>query len=152
MAAVRRLAARRPATSPGAHDAGRRHAHPGGRAVHVLVVDDVEDNREIYTEYLAHHGFHVEQAIHGEEALRKIAATHPDVIVMDLAMPVLDGWEATQRIKTDDATKHIVVIALTGHVYGDNLRRAHEVGADAVLTKPCTPETLLDLIRQLVDA
>lgn len=140
---MRRAAARRP--SP------RRHAHRGGHPVHVLVVDDVEDNRNIYATYLTHQGFHVEQAVDGEDALAKIAAAKPDVIVMDLTMPVLDGWEATRRIKADAATNDIVVIALTGHVYGESLRRAEEAGADAVLTKPCTPEALFELIAELLD-
>lgn len=151
MAGSRRKAERRRATPPVVHESGARPLHLKGNGRLVLVVDDVEDNREIYAGYFAHHGFRVEEACDGAEALDKIAQTMPDVIIMDLAMPVLDGWETTRRIKSDERTKHIVVVAVTGHVFGENLRRAEEAGADAVLTKPCRPHDVLEIVVQLLD-
>lgn len=74
----------------------------------------------------------------------------PDLVVMDLAMPIVDGWEATRQIKAHPKTMHIPVIALTGHVTQQNLDRAREAGADAVVTKPCTPQDLLVVVRRLL--
>lgn len=116
----------------------------------VLVVDDFADNRELYASALADAGYPVEQAENGQEALDFIGAHRPAVVVMDLSMPVLDGWEATKRIKSDPATADVVVIALTGHATNFGLQRAKEAGADAVLTKPCLPQDLLALLRSLL--
>ncbi len=116
----------------------------------MLVVDDFADNRELYASALADAGYPVEQAENGQEALDFIGAHRPAVVVMDLSMPVLDGWEATKRIKSDPATADVVVIALTGHATNFGLQRAKEAGADAVLTKPCLPQDLLALLRSLL--
>ena len=81
----------------------------------VLVVDDFEDNRAMYVEYLQFQGLRVAEAVNGEEAVERAIALLPAVIIMDLSLPVMDGWEATRRIKGDPRTKHIKVVALTGH-------------------------------------
>jgi CheY-like chemotaxis protein len=113
-------------------------------------VDDAAEAREMYGLYLVHVGLRVEHAGDGDHALWKVVWLKPDLVVMDLAMPVLDGWEATYEMKTHARTKHIPVIALTGRVLPDDLQRAHDAGADAVLTKPCTPEALFVVVRQLL--
>lgn len=115
----------------------------------VLVVDDFADNRELYAATLAEAGYQVEQAENGQEALDFIGRLRPAIVVMDLSMPILDGWEATRRIKGDPDTSDIVVVALTGHATNFGLQRAKEAGADAVLTKPCLPDDLLALLRSL---
>lgn len=116
----------------------------------ILIVDDAEENRVLYGEYLSVHGLHVGHAVDGEHAVLKVVRLRPDLIVMDLAMPVLDGWEATRWIKAHPKTRHIPVIAVTGRALEQDLRRAYAAGADAVLVKPCPPEVLLESIRELL--
>ena len=116
----------------------------------VLLVDDAEDNREVYAQFLEFAGFRVEFAVDGIEAVDKAAALRPDVIVMDLSLPRMDGWEATRRIKDAPATRDIPVIALTGHAVSESKRRAQEVGCAGYLTKPCLPEALVSEIRRLL--
>lgn len=113
----------------------------------VLVVDDFEDNRAMYVEYLEFHGFRVAEAVNGEDAIAKTAALQPAVIVMDLSLPVVDGWEATRRLKADPATKHVIIIALTGHAEPSHARNAHAAGCDEFVAKPCLPEDLLVRVR-----
>jgi CheY-like chemotaxis protein len=116
----------------------------------VLVVDDYDDNRALYASTVREAGYHVEEARDGAEALEKIGTTRPAVIIMDLSMPVLDGWETTRRIKADPRTADIVVIAVTGHGTNFGIQRATEAGAAAVLTKPCEPHDLLGVLRSVV--
>jgi two-component system, cell cycle response regulator DivK len=116
----------------------------------VLLVDDSEDNREVYAQYLTFNGFRVEIAVDGVEAVEKAASVHPDVIVMDLSLPRLDGWEATRQIKSAPATSKIPVIALTGHAVSESKRKALEAGCSGYLTKPCLPDVLVSEIRRLV--
>lgn len=118
----------------------------------VLVVDDFDDNRLLYTTTIAEAGYPVEEAVNGEEALAKVGAHRPAVIIMDLSMPVLDGWEAIRRLKADPRSAGIVIIALTGHATNYGLQKATDAGADAVLTKPCLPEDLLGVIGALLPA
>jgi len=126
---------------------------PGGRratadAPLVLVVDDFEDNRAMYVEYLEFQGFRVAEAVNGEEAVARTKALHPAVVVMDLSLPVMDGWEATRRIKADPTTAKICVIALTGHAEPAHAKKALDAGCDDFVPKPCLPENLLARIRQ----
>ena len=121
-----------------------------GDAPLVLLVDDAEDNREVYAQFLHFAGFRVEFAVDGVEAIEKASSLHPDVIVMDLSLPRMDGWEATRRIKSDPGTRGIPVIALTGHAVSESKRRAQEVGCSGYLTKPCLPDVLVSEIRRLV--
>jgi len=116
----------------------------------VLLVDDSEDNREVYAQYLSFSGFRVEIAVDGVEAVEKAGRLHPDVIVMDLSLPRLDGWEATRQIKSAPATSGIPVIALTGHAVSESKRKALDAGCSGYLTKPCLPDVLVSEIRRLV--
>ena len=108
----------------------------------VLVVEDVDDVREMYIEYLEFLGFSAEGAVNGREAVRKAIAHHQALIVMDLAMPVLDGWEAIRILRADPRTRKIPIVVLTGQAQPEPLARAREVGATEVLTKPCLPAQL----------
>ena len=114
----------------------------------ILVVDDFLDNRQMYAEYLLFSGLRVEEAEDGHEALAKAFSMLPDLIVMDLSLPGIDGWEATRRLKADPRTKGIPVIALTGHALAGHSKGATDAGCDAFITKPCLPERLLEEVRK----
>ena len=105
----------------------------------VLVVDDYPDAREMYGEYLEYCGFEVVQASNGMEALQAALDASPDIILMDLSLPVMDGWEATRRLKADKRTASIPVVALTGHALAGISEGAKKAGCDAFVTKPCLP-------------
>ena len=117
----------------------------------VLVVEDYEDARELYAEYLAFAGFRVEQASDGQEALDKALKLIPDLILMDLSMPGMDGWEATRRLKKDQKTKHIPIIALTGHVLAGHSESARSAGCDSFLAKPCLPDAMVAEVRRMLE-
>jgi len=116
----------------------------------VLIVDDFEDNREMYAQYLRFHGYETAEADNGQEALKQAAALLPDVIVMDLSLPGMDGWEATRRLKQEPLTRDIPVIALTGHALTGSEHTAREAGCDRFLTKPCAPAVLGQEIRKML--
>jgi two-component system, cell cycle response regulator DivK len=117
----------------------------------VLLVDDFQDNREMYAEFLRFSGIDVDEAANGLEALEKTFALMPDVVVMDLSLPGIDGWEATRRLKADARTKHIPILALTGHALAGFSEGAKQAGCDAFVTKPCLPEDLLAQIQRMLD-
>jgi CheY-like chemotaxis protein len=117
----------------------------------VLLVDDYPDAREMYAEYLDFSGFDVIEAANGMEALQRAADTQPDIVLMDLSLPVMDGWEATRRLKADKRTEHIPVVALTGHALAGISEGAKRAGCDAFVTKPCLPEDLVKEIRKVLD-
>jgi two-component system, cell cycle response regulator DivK len=116
----------------------------------VLVVDDFEDNRSMYAVYLSYSGYDVVEAADGVEAVEVARRTMPDIVVMDLSLPLMDGWEATRRLKADERTRHIPVIALTGHALAGHSRDAHAAGCDAFLSKPCLPENLVEKVQELI--
>ena len=116
----------------------------------VLVVDDFQDNREMYAEYLLFSGFRVIQAANGKEALDQAFANRPDIIIMDLSLPVMDGWEATRRLKADGRTNAIPVVALTGHALQGHSKGAMEAGCDSFVAKPCLPDQLVAEIRKML--
>lgn len=116
----------------------------------VLVVDDYLEAREICAEYLGFHGYDVVTAEDGLQALDKAFEVLPDVILMDLSLPELDGWAATRRLKADPRTSEIPIVALTGHAMTAERERALEAGCDDVITKPVVPKELLaEVQRQL---
>ena len=117
----------------------------------VLVVDDYQDAREMYSEYLEFAGYRVAEAKNGQEALDQAFALTPDIILMDLSLPVMDGWEATRRLKKDARTKHIPVVALTGHALEGHSEGAKQAGCDAFLPKPCLPDELVAEIRKILN-
>jgi two-component system cell cycle response regulator DivK len=108
----------------------------------ILLVEDNEDNQAIYHAILSHRGYTVLQALDGAEGVRLAREHLPAVIVMDISMPVLDGYEATRMLKADPATVHIPVIALTAHAMAEDRQRAHDAGCDAYLAKPAEPRAV----------
>jgi CheY-like chemotaxis protein len=117
----------------------------------ILVVDDFEDNREMYAEFLQFSGYAVVEASNGLEALEKAFELRPDLVLMDLSLPGIDGWEATRRLKHDDRTKHIPVVALTGHALAGHSKGARDAGCDAFITKPCLPDVLVAEIKKMLE-
>ena len=117
----------------------------------VLVVDDYQDAREMYAEYLSFSGFRVAEAANGLEALEKAFELRPDVILMDLSLPGLDGWAATRQLKTDDRTRDIPVVALTGHALAGASDGARQAGCDAFVTKPCLPDELVLEVKRVLE-
>lgn len=120
------------------------------RAPLVLVVDDYFEARDICAEYLAFHGYRVATAEDGAEAMDKAFSLLPDVILMDLSLPEVDGWDATRALKADPRTADIPIVALTAHALSSERDRALAAGCDDVITKPCAPKVLLaEVQRQL---
>jgi two-component system, cell cycle response regulator DivK len=113
----------------------------------VLVADDFADTRDIVNEILTYGGFRVAEASSGPEALSRVRELLPAVVLMDLSLPGLDGWEVTRRLRQDPKTKHITIIALTAHARDEELMRAREAGCDDVITKPCEPHDILEMVR-----
>ena len=113
----------------------------------VLVVDDYPDAREMYSEYLRLSGFEVVEATNGLEAVERAIESLPDLILMDFSLPVIDGWEATRRLKADPRTSGIPVVALTGHDLADGAEGARRAGCDRFVTKPCTPDELVQEVE-----
>lgn len=120
------------------------------RAGLVLIVDDSLHTRELYTEYLTFRGLGVLTAPDGESGLALALAMKPDVVVMDLAMPGLNGITVTQRLKQHPRTRRIPVVVLTGYAFRAIQQGALEAGADVFLTKPCLPEDLERSVRDLI--
>jgi two-component system cell cycle response regulator DivK len=116
----------------------------------ILVVDDVPDWRAMYSLYLTHHGYRVVEAANGVEAIEQAYSHRPDLILMDLRLPHLDGWEAIHRIKTEERTRRIPVLAISGHAFQDAIARATAAGADGFLLKPAAPPVVLAKIRELL--
>ena len=116
----------------------------------ILVVDDYQDAREMYAEYLQFSGFRVAEAKNGNEAVEKAFALKPDLILMDLSLPGMDGWEATRRLKADEATRRIPVVALTGHALAGASEGAKKAGCDSFVTKPCLPDDLVVEVRRML--
>ena len=118
----------------------------------ILIVEDDTDNREGYAEYLTYLGYRVAQAADGESALKAARRLHPDVILLDLALPVLDGWEVARQVKSDPRTRDILVVALSACVFPSDVKRATSSGCDLFLDKPCYPQTVADEIQRLIVA
>ena len=116
----------------------------------VLIVEDEADLRRLYVEHLAISGFDVIEAGNGADALTRTETDAPDVVLMDLSIPVMDGWEATRRIKSDTRTAHIPVVALTAHDGAGELERARHAGCDWFVPKPSPPDALITELRRFL--
>jgi len=124
-------------------------------AVHsesVLVVDDDRDAREMLSEYLAFCGFVVHRAQDGGEAIEVAVRLRPRVVLMDLMMPRMDGWEATRRLKTDDRTKGMTIIAVSACSHNDGQARARRVGCDDFIPKPVDLEDIVRVLNRLLSS
>jgi two-component system cell cycle response regulator DivK len=116
----------------------------------VLIVEDQSDLRQLYAQELTISGFDVIEAGNGLEAISHTSAHFPDVVLMDLSLPIVDGWEATRRLKNDSRTAHIPVVALTAHDGSGELQRATRAGCDWFVPKPCPPHDLIEEIRRVL--
>jgi len=116
----------------------------------ILVVEDQEDNRQILRDLLGNAGYEMVEAENGEEALAAVAREQPDLILMDIQLPIMDGYEATRRIKSDPATKSIPIIVVTSYALSGDEGKAREAGCDAYVTKPYSPRQLLAKVREFL--
>ena len=114
----------------------------------ILVVEDQEDNRQIIRDMLAATDYEVMEAESGEQALAAIAIQRPDLILMDIQLPGMDGYEATRRIKADPALHSIPIIAVTSYALSGEEQKARAAGCDEYVPKPYSPRQLLAIIRQ----
>jgi len=116
----------------------------------ILLVEDHEDNRIVYSTILEHFGYRVLLAGDGAEGVRMARESSPDLVLMDVSIPVMDGWQATAALKADPATARIPVIALTAHALPADRQRAEEVGCDGYLAKPVEPRRVLEEVRRFL--
>lgn len=116
----------------------------------ILLVEDNEMNRDMLSRRLERKGYQVVLAVDGLEGVEAALAQAPDLVLMDMSLPVLDGWEATRRLKAAPATRHIPVIALTAHAMSSDRARALEAGCDDYDTKPVELPRLLEKIEALL--
>ena len=117
----------------------------------ILIVDDVPVNLKLAGAILKREGYTVETAEDGEQALEKLRTLHPDLILSDIQMPVIDGFELTRRVKQDERLRHIPVVALTALALQAGEERAREAGFDGYLTKPIDTRTMGQRVREYLD-
>jgi CheY-like chemotaxis protein len=116
----------------------------------ILLVEDNEMNRDMLSRRLERKGYEVVIAVNGQEGVELVSSTRPDLILMDLSLPIIDGWEATRRIKADPATASIPVIALTAHAMAEDRAKAMAAGCDDFDIKPVDLPRLLEKIDALL--
>ena len=116
----------------------------------ILVVEDQEDNRQILRDLLASTDYEIVEAENGLEALAAVAKHRPDLILMDIQLPILDGYEATRRIKADPELRSIPIIAVTSYALSGDEDKAREAGCDAYVPKPYSPRQLLEKINEFL--
>jgi CheY-like chemotaxis protein len=116
----------------------------------ILLVEDNEMNRNMLSRRLIRHGYEVVIAVDGQQGTEMAISERPDLILMDMSLPVMDGWEATRQVKGNDVTRQIPVIALTAHAMAGDRERAMEVGCDDYDTKPVELPRLLGKIAALL--
>ena len=114
----------------------------------ILVVEDQEDNRQILRDLLASADYEMDEAENGQEALDAVARQRPDLILMDIQLPVMDGYEATRRIKSNPEWKSIPIIVVTSYALSGDAEKAKAAGCDDYVTKPYSPRQLLAKIRE----
>ena len=117
----------------------------------ILLVEDNEMNRDMLSRRLMRKGYEVSIAVDGRQGVEMAESVAPDLILMDMSLPVLDGWEATRQLKNADATRHIPVIALTAHAMSGDRERALEAGCDDYDTKPIELPRLLEKIESMLN-
>ena len=116
----------------------------------ILVVEDTEDNRQILRDLLSMAGYDMIEAHDGAEGLAKAAEHRPDLILMDIQMPVMDGYEATRRIKADPVLKSIPVIAVTSYALSGDEEKTRAAGCDGYIAKPFSPRQMLSKVREIL--
>jgi two-component system cell cycle response regulator DivK len=118
----------------------------------ILVVEDQEDNRTILRDLLNHAGFNVLEAVTGEEGVRAAEAHRPDLILMDIQLPLVDGYEATRRIKARPELRAIPIVAVTSYALSGDEEKTRAAGCDGYITKPFSPRQLLATVRSYLPA
>jgi len=116
----------------------------------ILVVEDTEDNRQILRDLLTAAGFDLIEAVDGESGVAMARAHKPDLILMDIQLPMIDGYEATRRIKADPALTHIPVIAVTSYALSGDEEKTRAAGCNGYIAKPFSPRQLLNKVREFV--
>ena len=127
-----------------------RRASTAAASSFVLIAEDDSDTRFLYATYFLLQGWKVQAAEDGEIAIARARESLPDIIVMDLAMPHLDGWKATRRLKKDQRTASIPIVACTAHAFGRPVEDALDAGCDAYIVKPCLPEQLFREVKTVL--
>ena len=117
---------------------------------HILVVEDQEDNRQILRDLLGSAGYELTEAQNGQQALSAVATRRPDLILMDIQLPVMDGYEATRRIKSNPTTQSIPIIVVTSYALSGDESKARAAGCDAYVTKPYSPRQLLAKVKEFL--
>jgi CheY-like chemotaxis protein len=118
----------------------------------VLLAEDFDDTREVYTFYLTQAGFAVHDLPDGDGVLPRAVELQPDVVVLDLALPGMDGFALTEALRVHPLTAHIPIVILSAHAYPEDEERARAAGASAFLRKPCLPEEVADTLKAVSDA
>jgi two-component system cell cycle response regulator DivK len=116
----------------------------------ILLVEDNEMNRDMLSRRLERKGYTITLAVNGQEGIDKARSENPELILMDMSLPVIDGWEATRQLKADDATKGIPIIALTAHAMAEDEQKARAAGCNDYDTKPIDLPRLLGKIQSLL--
>jgi len=116
----------------------------------ILLAEDNEDNRVIAATMLRHMGYRVSEATNGREAVEMVRTLRPALVLMDIGMPELDGWEATRVLKADPETRDTLVVALTAHAMAEDRLMAQEIGFDGYLSKPIELRRLIDEVRDIL--
>jgi two-component system cell cycle response regulator DivK len=116
----------------------------------ILVIEDTEDNRRILRDLLTNAGFDVIEAVDGEKGVAAAAEHRPDLILMDIQLPVIDGYEATRRIKSDAKTSHIPIIAVTSYALSGDEAKTRSAGCDGYIAKPYSPRQILAVVRKFL--
>jgi len=114
----------------------------------ILAVEDQEDNMQILRDLLTSAGYQIIEAENGKDALAAVTKRRPDLILMDIQIPIIDGYEVTRRIKADPALRSIPIIAVTSHALAEGEEKARDAGCDDFVAKPYSPRQLLAKIRQ----
>ena len=116
----------------------------------ILMVEDTEDNRQIMRDLMASAGYELLEAVNGADGVAMAAREIPDLILMDIQLPVMDGYEASRRIKANPALRHIPIIAVTSYALSGDEAKARAAGCDAYVTKPHSPRQLLAKVREFL--
>lgn len=117
----------------------------------ILLVEDNDDNVNVYRAILEHSGYRVLEARNGQDGIDLARGERPDLILMDIAIPVIDGWEATRILKADETTLGIPIVALTAHAFESDRARAVEAGCDGYLVKPIEPRLVAEEVRRFLE-
>jgi CheY-like chemotaxis protein len=118
----------------------------------VLIVEDNQDNRVVYAMFLKHYGYLVEEAADGETGLAAAQASPPDLVILDIGLPGIDGWEVCKLLKDDPATARTKILIVTAHTFEEDRARAKECGTDGYLAKPVEPTRVFQEVVALIGA